>query len=109
MSFPFADTVFLMVLQHLLDPGSKLNTYERQSSYASLPQADLHHLYRALDYLCEYKEALEGNLFAQNYSLLNSEIDVVFYDVTAFAFESVRADSLRDFGFSKDNKFGEYR
>jgi len=35
------------------------------------------------------------------------QIDVVFYDVITFSFESVRKDSLRDFGFSKDAKFKE--
>jgi transposase len=60
-----------------------------------------------LDTLCEYKDTLEENLFARNYNLLNSEIDVVFYDVTTFAFQSVVTDGLRDFGFSKDAKFNE--
>ena len=106
-SFPLANAVFLMVLHHLLSPGSKLDAYGNQAGYASFEPVELHHLYRALDYLCEYKEALEEGLFAKNYSLLNSEIDVVFYDVTTFAFESVKSDELRDFGFSKDNKFGE--
>ncbi|KUK85667.1 MAG: putative membrane protein [candidate division TA06 bacterium 34_109] len=32
---------------------------------------------------------------------------MVFYDVATFSFESVRKDSLRDFGFSKDAKFKE--
>lgn len=35
------------------------------------------------------------------------QVDVVFYDVTTFYFESVKQDSLRDFGFSKDGKFKE--
>ena len=106
-TFSFSDVVFFMVLHHLLTPGSKLNAYERQERYASLPAVKLQHLYRALDYLAEYKEALEEALFARNYTLLNSEVDVVFYDVTTFAFESVNSDELREFGFSKDNKFGE--
>ena len=105
--FPFADAIFTMVLHHLLNPGSKLSAYEQQVHYASLPSVELHHLYRALDILCEHKETLETNLYAKNYSLLNSEIDVVFYDVTTFAFQSVVADGLRDFGYSKDAKFNE--
>ena len=32
---------------------------------------------------------------------------VVFYDVTTIHFESVIADELRDFGFSKNCKFNE--
>jgi transposase len=34
-------------------------------------------------------------------------VDVVFYDVTTIHFESVIADELRDFGFSKNCKFNE--
>lgn len=34
-------------------------------------------------------------------------MDVVFYDVTTFAFESVIVDELHNFGFSKDCKFNE--
>jgi len=33
------------------------------------------------------------------------QVDVVFYDVKTFSFASVEADTLRDFGFSKDGKY----
>ena len=42
-----------------------------------------------------------------NRNLFNMTVDVVFFDVTTFHFESVRQDSLRDFGFSKNGKFKE--
>ncbi|SHH04883.1 hypothetical protein SAMN02745221_01556 [Thermosyntropha lipolytica DSM 11003] len=34
-------------------------------------------------------------------------VDIVFYDVTAFHFENINKDDLRDFGFSKANKVNE--
>jgi hypothetical protein len=37
------------------------------------------------------------------------EIDVAYYDVTTFYFESVKQNELKDFGFSKDCKFNRYR
>ena len=43
--FNFNDACFLMSLQHLLAPGSKLNTHEEQERYVRLPKVDLHHLY----------------------------------------------------------------
>ena len=105
--FDLAKTGFLMALQHLLEPMSKLGTFEHQERYARLPQLELQHLYRSLDILSENKDVIEEHIFYQNYNLLNITIDVVFYDVTTFAFESVRADGLRDFGYSKDNKYNE--
>ena len=46
-------------------------------------------------------------MFEYNYVRINKKVDVVFYDVTTIAFESVIADELKDFGFSKDCKFNE--
>ena len=105
--FPLNEACFLMVIQHLLEPQSKLGTYHQQNHYFNLPPVELHHLYRSLDILCDRKEELEERIFHKNKSLFNMQVDVVFYDVTTFSFESVKADSLRDFGFSKDGKFKE--
>lgn len=38
-------------------------------------------------------------------ALFSEKIDVVFFDVTTLFFESVTEDTLRDFGYSKDQKF----
>jgi len=105
--FNLNEASFLMTIQHLLEPKSKLSTYSHQNRYIGLPEAKLQHLYRSLDLLSESKEILEEKIFFKNRSLFNMQIDVVFYDVTTFSFESVRKDSLRDFGFSKDAKFKE--
>jgi len=105
--FNLDNTSFLMVIQHLLDAKSKLSTYIHQNRYIGLKEIKLQHLYRSLDLLSENKEILEEEIFYQNRHLFNIQVDVVFYDVTTFAFESVRKDSLRDFGFSKDAKFKE--
>lgn len=105
--FDLANACFLMTVQHLLKPRSKLSTYHHQDRYAQLPPVDLNHLYRSLDLLCEHKETLEGYLFQKNRHLFNLKVDVVFYDVTTFHFESIKADTLKDFGYSKAGKFNE--
>ncbi|MEW5897974.1 MAG: IS1634 family transposase [Bacillota bacterium] len=96
-----------MAVQHLLEPRSKLATYHHQDRYVQLPPVDLNHLYRSLDILWEQKETLEEYLFFKNRHLFNLKVDVVFYDVTTFHFESVKADTLKDFGYSKAGKFKE--
>lgn len=101
------DACFLMVVQHLLSPRSKLATYERREQYLGIPEMDLNHLYRSLDLLADQKEDIESFVFAQNLSLFSMNVDVVFYDVTTFHFESVKADGFKEFGFSKANKVNE--
>jgi transposase len=105
--YNFNSACFLMVIQHLLSPTSKLGSYRAQHHYAGLPHVGLNHLYRSLDILSEGKEVIESHLFQMNRDLFNMKIDVVFYDVTTFHFESVKQDGLREFGFSKNAKFNE--
>src|ERR1035437_831948 len=105
IEFSLNETAFLMAMQHLLSPKSKLATYENQERYYGLEEVDLHHMYRCLDKLGEAKETIENELFFENYTKTGQKIDVVFYDVTTFAFESVIVDELRNFGYSKACKF----
>ena len=107
IQFSLSETTFLMAVQHLLQPRSKYSTYEHQNKYYEMKEIELQHLYRTLDKLCDEKEYLETELFQENYKVNNQKIDVVFYDVTTFAFESVNADEFKSFGYSKDCKFNE--
>jgi hypothetical protein len=107
IEYPLSDVVFLMACQHLMEPRSKLSTFNHQNRYFNMEEVPLHQLYRALDVLSERKEEIERELFEYNYVRTNKKVDVVFYDVTTFAFESVVVDELKDFGFSKACKFNE--
>ncbi len=107
ISYNLSDTSFLMAASHLLKPKSKLGIYESQNRYIGLDKTGLNEIYRSLDILAEKKEEIEERLFDINTNLFNMSVDVVFYDVTTFSFSSVRSDSLKDFGFSKDGKPGK--
>ena len=72
-----------------------------------MPEITLHTMYRALDALNDWKDEIESELVEYNYARTDKKVDVVFYDVTTISFESVVADELRNFGFSKDCKFNE--
>lgn len=105
--FDFVHSVFLLTIDRLLTPQSKLKSFENQERYIDIRKIKLHNLYRCLDLLCDGKDRIEDALFERRRDILNYEVDIVFYDVTTFHFESVVADDLRDFGFSKNAKFNE--
>jgi transposase len=108
IDYNYAATVFSMVVNHLLTPSSKRSLYEHKDWYAGLnEELALQHLYRALDLLAEHKSELETALFDRHRTLFNMRVDVVFFDVTTFSFESQQADTVREFGFSKDGKMNE--
>lgn len=105
--FDFIKTIYLQVIDRLLSPQSKLSCFNTQHRYINIEDVELQHIYRSLDILADSKEQIEEYIFNQNVNLFNMQIDIVFYDVTTFHFESVKADELKDFGFSKAGKFNE--
>lgn len=110
LEFDFLQVVFTLVACRFIRPGSKLKVYEhwQEKLYPKLLSVknDLHHYYRALDLLYEHKEDIEQGLFWHQRDLLNSDIDVVLYDLTTLRFESTREDlgQLRRFGYSKERR-----
>jgi len=107
IKYDFETTVYLMVIDRLLRPQSKLATFNKQGRYIGIKDVSLHHLYRSLDILADKKKQIERHLFDRSRSLFNTKIDVVFYDVTTFGFQSLRSDELKEFGYSKSGRFNE--
>lgn len=108
LQFSLYDSVFLMLLERLQEPCSKLGSYNNQHEYLNLPTVALHHLYRALDKLAANNLIIQQQIFITGRDLFNQKLDVVFYDVTTFYFESEveKEGELRQMGFGKDGKIG---
>jgi transposase len=106
--YDYARIVQSLVMNHLLSPSSKRHFFCHSKRYFGLlDKLELQHVYRCLDLLAEQKMAIEEAVFERNRTMFNMSVDVVFYDLTTFHFESQRADALRDFGFSKAGKLNE--
>ena len=62
-----------------------------------------------MDYLADHSKLIQQTIFNTGRDLFNRKLDVVFYDVTTFYFDSDKQvpDTLRQKGFSKDGKMGK--
>ena len=102
--FNVAEIVKLILTQRFDLPSSKLRTFERQAEHG-FNEVDLQHIYRTMDAI----EGLEGEIQKQAFHTVKKysgePVDCFFFDVTTLYFESVKQDSIRDFGFSKDQKY----
>ena len=109
LEFSFQDTLMLMLMERLNDPVSKLGNYKNQEDYLGIGPVELHHIYRSLDYLADYSDVIQKRIFYTGRDLFNLQLDVVFYDVTTFYFDSekINEHSIRQMGFSKDGKIGK--
>lgn len=109
LSYDLSNAVFLMLLERLNEPGSKLCNWTNQHEYLGITAVDLHHLYRSLDHLADHQARIQGCIYRSGRDLFNQKLDVVFFDVTTFYFDSDKelAGELRQKGFSKDGKLGK--
>jgi transposase len=110
LGFSLLQNLLLMLCDRFNDPLSKLGSYNLQNEYIGLGQeVELHHIYRSLDYLAANNEIIQAHIYNKNRNLFNYELDVVFYDVTTFYFDSEmeKEGALRQLGFGKDGKIGK--
>ena len=107
LSFSLGEILTLLLCERLSEPASKLAGFHRQKDYIGLESAELHHIYRSLNYFAKYKEQIQYQVFNTGRDLYNRSLDVVFYDVTTFYFDSEKEDDLRAPGFGKDGKIGK--
>lgn len=93
-----------LVLYRLVYPKSKLKTTEYLYRYAQKSYSE-DDIYRYMDKLYDTeKELVQQISYEHTQSILNDEINVVFYDVTTVYFEIDNEDELRKTGFSKEGK-----
>ena len=107
LNFSLTQSVMLMISERLHDPVSKYASYQNQSEYLGIEHLELQYIYRSLDHLCANQEIIQRMIFEKGRNLFNQTLDVVFYDVTTFYFESNKEDSFRELGFNKDGKIGK--
>lgn len=102
-----SEVIFSMVCNHLMDPRSERGTNSwKESVYEPLWDGfDLHHYYRALDFLIKHKRDMEIDIMNRVINLFNQKLDLVMFDTTTIMHwgEGEEADILQH-GFSKDKR-----
>jgi transposase len=103
--------LFALVSNRALDPRSKLAVERwvgRHAAIDGLDEVPVQALYRAMDFLVEHGEEIQKTVFFSASSLLNLEVDLLFFDTTSTYFEIEEADEdgegPRRYGKSKDHR-----
>ena len=104
----YHEHVFMMVLNRLCDPTSKMDCMRwKETVYEPLwDKVQLHELYRALDYLIDNKEKIEYQMFNNIRDLFNQNTDLMLFDTTSVSYwgEGKNAPELLKFGYSKEKR-----
>jgi hypothetical protein len=93
-----------LVISRLAFPLSKLKTIEYLYRFQGI-SLDIDAVYRFLDKLNnKLKNKVEQIAYAHTLTILEGNINIVFYDMTTIYFEASDEDDLRKIGYSKDGK-----
>lgn len=101
----------------ILDPSSKLATWNRRDSYYEQPDFDYQHILRFMDLLENNYDDYLMWLFKYSNSIVKRDTSVLYYDCTNFYFECEQPDEdivdevtgevihgLRKYGLSKEHR-----
>lgn len=102
----------ILMIARLLEPSSELHTAEQWYPKTALPdllgvpeeRLDDSRLYRAMDVLLPYKEALECHLKNRLGTLFDLQYDLLSYDITSTYFEGEADFDLAKRGYSRDQR-----
>ena len=94
----------LLVFSRILDPASKMQTYNHKEMYIDKTDFTLADIYRCLSQVIQVKSELTAHLHKSMNEEFGRTGDVVYYDVTNFYFEIDEQDELRRRGVSKEHR-----
>lgn len=109
--------LFAMVANRALEPMSKLSCAAWVTDKAAIPglsELDEDRCYRAMDWLLEVEAEVAEQVYWSVATLLDLEVDLLFFDTTSTYFETDEADppsdgagkGFRTYGHSKDHRGG---
>lgn len=93
-----------LVIARVMAPGSKRDSAAQLDAHYGRTYP-LDRLYRMMDALHERLDRLKKIVLEATVSLSGGSVQVMLFDITTLYFESVDADTLRRFGYSKDQKY----
>ena len=93
-----------LIYGRILFPSSKLNTFQLAGKLLEQPDFELHHIYRALEFLAKENDFIQSELYRNSLSISKRNDKILYYDCTNFFFEIEQEDGLRQYGPSKEHR-----
>lgn len=103
-AFDLAEILGHLVYSRILNPASKLATYEYTQSFLEKPKYSLADVYRALEIIGTEKDRLQADLYKFSKSLGKRNDGILYYDCTNYYFEIEQESGLHQYGPSKEHR-----
>ena len=93
-----------LIYTRILEPSSKQSSFESSKKFIEQPNFELHDIYRALEVISKETENIEKFVYQSSLNLVNRNTKILYYDCTNYFFEIEQAESLKQYGVSKEHR-----
>ena len=93
-----------LIYGRVLQPCSKIATYEFSKDLLEQPNFDSHQIYRALEIIAKEDNFIQAQLYKNSSNLSPRNNKILYYDCTNFFFEIDEAEDDKQYSPSKENK-----
>ena len=93
-----------LVYCRVINPASKLGTYEYSQHLLEPPKFDLHQIYRALSVIARESDYIQAKLYQHSKSVVDRNTEILYYDCTNYFFEIEEEEGLKRYGAGKENR-----
>ena len=93
-----------LIYTRIIEPSSKLSSFEASKKFIEQPNYELHDIYRALEVISKETEFIEAEVYKNSLSVVNRNTKILYYDCTNYFFEIEQAEGLKQYGISKENR-----
>ena len=93
-----------LIYTRIIEPSSKLSSFEAAKKFIEQPNYELHDIYRALEVISRETEFIEAEVYKNSLDVVNRNTKILYYDCTNYFFEIEQAEGLKQYGLSKENR-----
>jgi len=93
-----------LIYTRIIEPSSKLSSYEVSKKFLEPPNYEIHDIYRALEIISKETDYIESEVYRNSLKVVNRNTKILYYDCTNYFFEIEQAEGLKQYGVSKENR-----
>lgn len=93
-----------LIYTRIIEPSSKLSSFEASKKFLEQPNYELHDIYRALEIISKETDFIEAEVYKNSLNVVNRNTEILYYDCTNYFFETEQAEGLKQYGLSKENR-----
>lgn len=93
-----------LIYTRILEPDSKVSSFETAKDFLEAPDYEIHDIYRALSVIAEESDFIQSEMYKNSGFVTKRNDKILYYDCTNYYFEIQEEDDLRKYGKSKEHR-----